>query len=103
MHGPGPAPVAGLLHAGVFVSAGRALRRVTNKMAECRRRRRAYQELAVMSDHELEDIGVGRSDIDAILSGRYERAKPESSNLVAFDRCRYRERAVLKKWCNERG
>jgi uncharacterized protein YjiS (DUF1127 family) len=73
VNNPSLAPVAGLLYAGVFVSAGRALRRVTNKLAECRRQRRARQELAAMSDHELDDIGVVRSDIDAILSGRYAR------------------------------
>jgi uncharacterized protein YjiS (DUF1127 family) len=101
MHGPSQTPVTGLPQVGVFASAGRALRKVANKMAECRRRRQSYQELAAMSDRELEDIGISRSDIDAIFAGQYERARP--SNVVVFDRCRYRERAGLTKRCNERG
>lgn len=101
--GPSQAPVAELPHAGVFASAGRALRRLGYKMAESRRKQRAYRELAAMSDHDLEDIGIGRSDIDAIFTPQHARARHGSSNVIAFDRCRYRERAGLKKRCNERG
>lgn len=72
-------------HARALASTGRALRRLGHRMAECRRKRRGYQELAAMSDLELEDLGISRSDIDAIFAGIYERAKTNSPNVIALD------------------
>lgn len=65
-------------HAGALARAGRALRRLRHRMAECCRNRRGYQELAAMSDLELEDIGVSQTDIDVIFAGRYDRAGLDS-------------------------
>lgn len=63
--------------AGALASAGRALRRLRHRMMECCRNRRGYQELAAMSDLELEDLGISRMDIDVIIAGRYDRARPD--------------------------
>lgn len=73
-------------HAGVLASAGRALRRLGHRMAECRRNRRGYQELAAMSDLELEDLGISRTDIDIIFAGRYGRVGPNLPNFIMPDR-----------------
>jgi uncharacterized protein YjiS (DUF1127 family) len=85
----------------VFASAGRALWRLGHKVAECRRQRRAYEELVAMSDHELEDIGVSRSEIDAIFAGKYQGAKPEISNVIVLENCRYRERSISRRRCHD--
>jgi uncharacterized protein YjiS (DUF1127 family) len=39
-----------------------------------RRRSREVQELAAFSDRELWDLGLGRSDLQAIANGTYRRA-----------------------------
>jgi hypothetical protein len=54
-----------------------------------------------MSDHELEDIGISRSEIDAIFAGKYQRAKPETSNVVVLEHCRYRDRPLSVRRCHE--
>ncbi len=36
-------------------------------------RSRVNYELSNMSDRQLADIGIARSDIDAVVSGRFER------------------------------
>jgi uncharacterized protein YjiS (DUF1127 family) len=87
----------------MFASSRRALRRVADKIAQCHHKHRAYQELAAMSDRELEDIGISRSDLDAIVAGRFERASSACSNVVVLDRRRYRKQPVSTKRCNERG
>jgi uncharacterized protein YjiS (DUF1127 family) len=84
----------------VFASACRALRRLGHKVAECRHQRRAYEELVAMSDHELEDIGVSRSEIDAIFAGKYQGAKPGTSNVIDLENCRYRERSISRWRCH---
>lgn len=94
MYGKNEVRAARFLDTGTLVSAGRALRRLGHKMAECRRNRRAHHELAAMSDRELEDIGILRSDIDAIFTGRYDSPRLDSSTAEAFDRRRYREPPV---------
>lgn len=43
------------------------------KLREANRRRRARAELRAMNDLELRDIGLGRSDIPSVLSGRFAR------------------------------
>ena len=86
MYGANEPPVARFSHKGVLAFTGRTLRRLGGKTAECRRNRRAYQKLIVMSDRELADIAISRLDIDAIFSGTYERAKPNSSDMIVLDR-----------------
>jgi uncharacterized protein YjiS (DUF1127 family) len=44
-----------------------ALRGWRRRMAEHRRRRADSQHLAGMSDHELRDLGIGRSQVNALL------------------------------------
>lgn len=51
-----------------------ALQRMVSGFAAWIQRRRAEAELLALTDRELADIGISRSDIPAILSGR---AQPE--------------------------
>jgi len=44
-----------------------------HQLREAGRRRRARAELRAMNDLELRDIGLGRSDIPSVLSGRFAR------------------------------
>jgi uncharacterized protein YjiS (DUF1127 family) len=85
----------------VFASGSRALRRLGHKLVEYHRQRRAHEELVAMTDYELEDIGISRSEIDAIFAGRYQRPKPETSNVVVLEHCRYRERLLSTRQCHE--
>jgi uncharacterized protein YjiS (DUF1127 family) len=41
--------------------------------AERRRRDRLARELALLTDRDLTDLGVGRADIPAIVNGTYRR------------------------------
>ncbi|WP_374339165.1 DUF1127 domain-containing protein [Methyloversatilis sp.] len=50
---------------------------------------RARAELNAMDDRELRDLGLGRSDIEAVLSGRFDdetapcsRAAPDSRGAL---------------------
>ena len=52
-------------------AACRMLKTLAKGVAEARRVVRARSKLAVMSDPELRDIGINRSDISAVVSGRY--------------------------------
>ncbi|MEJ1171555.1 DUF1127 domain-containing protein [Variovorax sp. CCNWLW235] len=44
----------------------RALRSLRRRAAEHRRNRADSQHLAGMSDHELRDLGIGRSQVQAL-------------------------------------
>jgi uncharacterized protein YjiS (DUF1127 family) len=101
MYDPNHPPLARLHHAGVLASAGRALRRLGHKVAAYRHNRRAYEELAAMTDHELEDIGLSRSEIDAAFAGTYKSSQAGSSNVIVLDHCRYRDRPTSMRRCNE--
>lgn len=101
MHQINQSSITRLARAGVFAPAGRALRQLGQKVAEFRRQRRAYEELAAMSDHELEDIGISRSEIDAIFARKCQRAKPETSNVIVLENRRYRERPLSTRRCHE--
>jgi uncharacterized protein YjiS (DUF1127 family) len=49
------------------------------RLREAARLRRARTELCAMNDLELRDIGLGRSDIPSVLSGRFARFdRPEA-------------------------
>ncbi len=61
---------------------GRAFR---GRVAEARQRARVYDELAAMSDPELQDIGISRADIPTVVFGTYHRplypvSNPTSNN-----------------------
>ncbi len=43
-----------------------SIKTISRKLAAWRRYREAVRELSQMSDHELSDIGISRSDIEHI-------------------------------------
>jgi uncharacterized protein (DUF2249 family)/uncharacterized protein YjiS (DUF1127 family) len=75
---------------GILRRASNAIARTLNAIAEggseANRRRRQYDELAAMSDIELQDIGMTRSDIGAVLTGTYRPQQPAASNVFSIDR-----------------
>ncbi len=79
-------------------TVARALNAVVKGIAEARRIARAYDELAAMSDPELCDIGINRSDIPAVVSGTYRRALPPISNPASSSR---RERSPSPNRCDK--
>ena len=60
-----------------FVTSGfvsttlKALRAATRGVARSQKLRRDYLQLSAMSDPELQDIGIGRSDIFAVIERTY--------------------------------
>jgi uncharacterized protein YjiS (DUF1127 family) len=64
----------------------RAFNTFAKGIAETRRLRRAYDELAAMSDPELHDIGINRTDIPAVLWGSYCGTPPRTISLGAAGR-----------------
>ncbi len=48
-------------------------RKLAGTFAEARRMHRTYAELSGMSDRELRDMGITRSDIPAIVAGTFTR------------------------------
>ena len=72
---PQAVPIIGHRHPSILRlalrPACRMLKTLAKGIAEARRMVRARSELAVMSDPELRDIGINRSDISAVVSGRY--------------------------------
>jgi uncharacterized protein (DUF2249 family)/uncharacterized protein YjiS (DUF1127 family) len=72
--------------ASVFDVVKRAYRGTAEGIAEARRLRRAYDELSAMSNHELEDIGVSRGDIPAVVAGTYRWQRPLASNVFPIGR-----------------
>lgn len=58
-----------------FLSAAlEALRVFADRIAKGRRLYRDYLHLSAMSDPELQDIGISRSDISAVVAGTYRGA-----------------------------
>ena len=51
----------------------RTLKSTGDGMAEARRRHQAYEELAALSNLELEDFGISRGDIPAVIAGTLSR------------------------------
>lgn len=88
---------------GALAFAGRTLRKLSHKVAECRCNCRARQELAAMSDLELADIGISRSEGDAIFGSHYESTRPDPAKVSSSDRCRCREPRVSTKGCIDVG
>jgi len=67
-----------------LIAVGRKLKSFTERIAQARRRQQAYEQLAALSDPELEDLGIRRTDIPAVVSGRYRRAQPATSNVLTI-------------------
>lgn len=58
-----------------FLSATlEALRVLADRIAKERRLYRDHLHLSAMSDPELQDIGISRSDISGVVAGTYRRA-----------------------------
>jgi uncharacterized protein YjiS (DUF1127 family) len=53
-----------------------------NFLASWRRERTVLRELSRLSDRELADLGVARSDIRAIADGSFGQAEPRASRDV---------------------
>ncbi|MCQ4162076.1 DUF1127 domain-containing protein [Roseomonas sp. GC11] len=50
------------------------------------RRRRVYDELAMLSDRELADIGLTRGDIPRVFEGDFEAKAKQAANAPAHAR-----------------
>jgi uncharacterized protein YjiS (DUF1127 family) len=50
-------------------------------MAEAREARELYERLSQMSDHQLADIGLTRTDIPAVVAGTFRRPEAEPDNI----------------------
>lgn len=58
------------------------LKAVAEGAAEARRMARLYDQLSAMSDPELQDMGIYRGDIQAVVSGKYRWARWPSPDGV---------------------
>lgn len=68
-----------------FVAAiRRVLSAVGDRVAAARRAQQTLKELNAMTDHELEDIGIIRSDIPAIIAGTYPGMQRAASNVISY-------------------
>lgn len=75
------------LHKKVLVAMPRALTAIAGRVAKARQARRRFEELNAMSDHELEDIGITRVDIPAIVAGIYrDERSAAASPVIPFTR-----------------
>jgi uncharacterized protein YjiS (DUF1127 family) len=59
---------------GFVVTALKALRALVHGIARRRQLRRDYLQLSAMSDPELQDMGISRSDIFNVVEGTYRSA-----------------------------
>ena len=62
---------------------GHMLKTFVDGVVMARKMQRDYETLSGMSNHELEDIGISRSDIDAVVTGTYSGARPARSNAFS--------------------
>ena len=69
---------------GFLGTAVESLRAFADKIAHGHQQHCDYLQLSAMSEPELQDIGISRSDISAVLSGTYRRV--ERPPLKANDR-----------------
>jgi uncharacterized protein YjiS (DUF1127 family) len=60
---------------GFLVTALEAVKTLADKIAPGHQRHCDFLHLSAMSDPELQDIGISRSDISAVLSGAYRRVE----------------------------
>lgn len=61
----------------------RVLGGVTQAFAEAKRQHALYEELSRMTDRELRDAGINRSDIPAVVAGRLTRDTDRREPKVA--------------------
>lgn len=67
---------------------GRALKIFVDGNVEARRRHQAYEELAGVSKPELNDIGISRTNIRAVVAGVYPIERFAVSNVISVERRR---------------
>ena len=60
---------------GFLGTAVEALRALANKIVHGHQLHCDYLQLSAMSEPELQDIGISRSDISAVLAGTYRRVE----------------------------
>ena len=65
-------------------AVARTVDTIAKGASDARNMRRAYGELSALSDVELQDIGMIRSDIRAVVTGTYLPAAP-ASNVLSID------------------
>jgi uncharacterized protein YjiS (DUF1127 family) len=63
------------IYGGLLTTVLEALQAFANRIAHTRQLYRDYHHLSAMSDPELQDIGISRSDILAVVAGTYQRAE----------------------------
>lgn len=64
----------------ILKAIGHTLMAVTDGIAKARKMHRDYETLSAMSNLELEDIGISRSDIHAVVTGTYCGTRHAPSN-----------------------
>ena len=74
----------GHIIAGLAAPLVRAVRGISDALARRREADRIYWELSHMSNRDLADIGVSRSDIRAIAEGTFSRPEDPSAELVVL-------------------
>ena len=77
------------ISSGFLVTAREVLKTLADKFAHGQQRYCDFLHLSAMSDPELQDIGISRSDISAVLAGTYRRverppAKANAGIRLAF-------------------
>ncbi len=72
-------------HVGILAFVGRALKIFSDRVGRARRMHREYEALLAMSDRELNDIGITRADIPAVVARTYCGARPVVSNVITLD------------------
>lgn len=60
---------------GLLVTVREALKALADKFAHGQQLHCDFLHLSAMSDPELQDIGISRSDISAVLAGTYRRVE----------------------------
>ena len=72
----------------VITVIGRALKTFVDGNVEACRRHQAYEELAGVSKPELNDIGISRANIRAVVAGVYPIERFAVSNVISVERRR---------------
>lgn len=72
----------------ILAAIGHSLKAVGEQVAEARRAQQVFDELNTMTDRELEDIGIRRFDIPAVVAGTYRSMRLAASNVIPLGRRR---------------
>jgi uncharacterized protein YjiS (DUF1127 family) len=64
----------------ILKAIGRALKVFVDGTSKAHKMHRDYETLSAMSNLELEDMGISRSDIHAVVTGTYCGARPAQFN-----------------------